>query len=133
VKPLYHNVFASWMYFPQVKAAQTNVRIQYREGTLAVDHDYRVHPVRSMFLRSKVENVLMPLLAELAARDWVRPDWRTRMKKALMCCPLLTIKLADPQTIPSEIAFLGLASAVEMGAESQDARSLIDQVLDEAG
>ena len=29
---------------------------------------------------------------------------------------LLTIKLADPRTLPPEIAFLGLASAVEMGA-----------------
>ena len=132
VKPLYHNVFASWMYYPHAKAAQTTVRVQYGDGTLAIDHDYRVHPVRSMFLQSKVENVLIPLLAELATRDWIRPDWRARMKTALMCCPLLTIKLADPQTIPPEIAFLGLASAVEMGADSHETRSLIDQVLDEA-
>jgi hypothetical protein len=108
------------------------VRVEYADGTLTIDHDYRVHPVRSMFLRSKVENVLVPLLAELAAQNWIRPDWRTRMKTALMCCPLLTIKLADPQSIPAEIALLGLASAVEMGADSQETRSLIDQVLDEA-
>jgi Phosphotransferase enzyme family len=133
VKPLYHNVFASWMYFPHTKAAQTNVRVEYGDDTLAINHDYQVHPVRRMFLRSKVENVLVPLLADLATRDWIRPDWRTRMKMALMCCPLLTIKLANPQTVPSEIAFLGLASAVEMGADSRETRSLIDQVLDEAG
>jgi len=132
VKPLYHNVFASWMYFPHAKAAQTTVRVEYGDGVLAINHDYRVHPVRRMFLRSKVENVLLPLLAELAARDWISPDWRTRVKAALMCCPLLTIRLADPRAIPPEIALLGLASAVEMGADSQETRSLIDQVLDEA-
>ncbi len=132
VKPLYHNVFASWMYFPHAKAAQTTVHVEYGDGVLAINHDYRVHPVRSMFLRSKVENILFPLLAELSARDWIRPDWRIRMKAALMCCALLTIKLSDPQTLPPEIAFLGLASAVEMGADSQETRSLIDQVLDEA-
>ena len=120
------------MYFPRAKAAQTTVHVDYADGVLAINHDYQVHPVRSMFLRSKVENVLLPLLAELTARDWIRPDWRTRMKAALMCCPLLTIKLADPRTLPPEIAFLGLASAVEMGADNQETRSLIDQVLDEA-
>lgn len=132
VKPLYHNVFASWMYFPRVKEAQTTVDVAYDDGTLIINHDYQVHPVRRMFLRSKVENVLVPLLADLAARGWILPDWRARMKSALMCCPLLTIKLADPEAIPAAIAFLGLASAIEMGADSHDRRSLIDQVLDEA-
>lgn len=132
VKPLYHNVFASWMYFPQAKVKQTTVHAGYGDGTITIDHDYLLHPVRRMFLQSKAETVLAPLLADLAAQGWLRPDWRPRLKAALMCCPLLTIRLADHLSIPPEIALLGLASAVEMAAESQGNRSLIDQVLDEA-
>jgi hypothetical protein len=132
VKPLYHNVFASWMYFPRAKAKQTTVHAGYDDGTITIDHDYLLHPVRRMFLQSKAETILAPLLAALAAQGWLRPDWRPRLKAALMCCPLLTIRLADDRSVPPEIALLGLASAVEMAAESQGNRSLIDQILDEA-
>jgi hypothetical protein len=43
----------------------------------------------------------------------------------------LTLNLADAERFPPEISLLGLCMAVEMGAESYDERSLIDQTLDE--
>jgi hypothetical protein len=49
----------------------------------------------------------------------------------LFCCPFLTLNLADEERFPPEIALLGLAMAVEMGAESAGERSLIDRTLDE--
>ncbi len=130
-KPLFHNVFAMWMYFPQVKAEQTKISLD-REGDMwRVEHDYALPPVRDLFLRSKVERVLIPMLRELKRRGWLRADWRAYLKAALMCCPLLTMNLTDDDKFPPEISLLGLTMAVEMGAESSGARSRIDRTLDE--
>ena len=130
-KPLFHNVFAMWMYYPQEKAAITDVRLK-RDGDLwRIDHDYALPPVRTMFLRSKVERVLIPALAALHERGWLRSDWRAYLKASLLCCPLLTMNLTDRAKFPPAIGLLGLAMAVEMGSESAGVRSLIDATLDE--
>lgn len=130
-KPLFHNVFAMWMYFPQVKAAQTQISLTRAGDVWRVEHDYALPPVRLMFLQSKVERVLLPILQELKRRDWLLPEWRAYLKAALFCCPFLTMNLADPAKFPPEISLLGLVMSVEMGAESSGERSLIDRMLDE--
>jgi len=130
-KPLFHNVFAMWMYFPQVKAAQTHITLK-REGQVwRVEHDYALRPVRQMFLRSKVERTLIPVLTELKRCNRLRDDWRAYLKASLFCCPFLTMNLTDGAKFPPAISLLGLAMSVEMGAESTGQRSLIDQTLDE--
>lgn len=130
-KPLFHNVFAMWMYFPREKAASTQVLL-HREGAIwHVEHDYEIHPVREMFLNSKIERVLIPMLHELREKGWLRDDWRAFLKAALFCCPLLTMNLADADKFPPSISLLGVAMAVEMGDESAGERSRIDQALDE--
>jgi hypothetical protein len=83
-----------------------------------------------MFLESKVERVLIPILKLLKEKDCLRPDWRSYLKAALFCCPFLTMNLADENKFTPEISLLGLAMAVEMGAESIGKRSLIDRTLD---
>lgn len=130
-KPLFHNVFAMWMYFPREKAAQMNISLAGQGDVWQVQHDYGLHPVRQMFLMSKVERVLVPTLRELDGRGWLNADWRRYLKAALFCCPFLTMNLADSEKFPPEISLLGLTMAVEMGAESQGQRSIIDRVLDE--
>ncbi|MCB9451805.1 MAG: phosphotransferase [Anaerolineaceae bacterium] len=130
-KPLFHNVFAMWMYFPQEKQQQTPISLQVDGHTWRVTYDYALHPVRSMFWESKVERVLLPILIELKQRGWLRPDWRAYLKAALFCCPFLTMNLADSGRFPAEISLLGLAMAVEMGAESHGERSLLDRTLDQ--
>jgi hypothetical protein len=129
-KPLFHNVFAMWMYFPHVKIE--NIRIDFeRDADLwVVHHNYTLHPVREMFLQSKVKHVLVPVLRDLRQRDWLRLDWRDYLKAALYCCPLLTMNLTDIGKFPPEISLLGLTMAVEMGAESRGNQSLIDRILD---
>jgi hypothetical protein len=84
-----------------------------------------------MFLHSKIERTLIPILGELKRRGWLRPDWRAYLKVALFCCPFLTMNLTDDSKFPPEISLLGLAMSVEMGAESTGERSLIDRTLDE--
>jgi hypothetical protein len=130
-KPLFHNVFAMWLYYPHEKAAGMEITLE-RSEVWRVEHNYVLHPVRQMFLESKVQRVLMPVLYALNHRGWLRPDWRRYLKSALFCCPFLTMNLADSNRFPPSISLLGLTMAVEMGAESYGKRSFIDAVLDEA-
>lgn len=130
-KPLFHNVFAMWMYFPHEKAASTTIRLNIDGDVWRVEHDYVLHPVRHMFQSSKVERVLIPILRDLRDRGWLREDWRAYLKAALFCCPLLTMNLTDAAKFPPSISLLGLTMAVEMGGESEEVRSRIDTLLDE--
>jgi hypothetical protein len=129
-KPLFHNIFAMWMYFPQVKQATTPISLLWEGQRVGVQYEYHLPPLRHMFLRSKVDRVLVPLVAALREQNRLRDDWRAYLKAALFCCPFLTLNLADGGRFPPEISLLGLAMAVEMGAESQGKRSLIDRTLD---
>lgn len=132
VKPLFHNVFAMWMYFPQVKNGQTRVQFAITSQTIEIDHTYALPLIRHTFLKSKVERVLIPTLRQLQSLQKLRPDWRQYLKDALFCCPFLTMNLLDSERFPPAISLLGLAMSVEMGAESMGQRSLIDMCLDQA-
>jgi hypothetical protein len=93
-----------------------------------------------MFFRSKVERVLKPLVAELHRRDVMHSGsktepapraWQSLLKSALMCCPLLTMNLADRARFPPEIGLLGLCYTVQMGLESAaETRNPFDGHLD---
>ena len=130
-KPLFHNVFAMWMYFPEIKAQQTRISMQTDGGYWYVDYQYELPSIRQLFLESKVQRVLIPILRHLKSSDILRPDWRSFLKAALFCCPFLTMDLSDHEKFPPAISLLGLAMSVEMGAESNNKRSRIDHVLDE--
>jgi hypothetical protein len=130
-KPLYHNVFCMWMYYPQEKATELEIYTDVRDKILHIDHNYKIHPIRSMFLESKVERVLIPTLRLLKDRGWLPRDWRAYLKAALFCCPFLTKNLTDSTKFPAEITSLGLSQAIEMGAESNGRRSLVDQIFDD--
>ncbi|HEV2583087.1 MAG TPA: HAD hydrolase-like protein [Ktedonobacteraceae bacterium] len=166
VKPLFHNIFATWMYFPREVARDVCVTVSLKQGSdghpergeglqdggichpersegsnagareilrcaqddnieeggnakegdiIEVKHDFTLTAVRQAILRAKVEHLLRPLVAELAARVALPDDWREIVQLALMCCPLLTINLADGERFPPEISWLGLSLAVQMG------------------
>lgn len=126
-KPLFHNVFAMWMYHPQEMLAKTQISLEIKDDTWYVNYEYPLHPIRQMFLESKVNRVLLPYLSfELNP-----VSWRPFLKAALFCCPFLTMNLTDNERFPPEISLLGLAMSVEMGAESREKRSLIDRTLDD--
>jgi len=101
-----------------------------RGESFIVQHDYALHPVREMFLESKLNHVVIPLFRELHREGLLPDNWREYLKAALFCCPFLTMNLADSQKFPAEISLVGLAMAVEMGSESKNKRSKIDRVLD---
>ena len=132
VKPIFHNVFAMWMYFPNIKEKHTLIEVEIRNDTLNVHYDYALHPVRRMFLDSKFNRVLIPILQKLQAGGQLRSDWRRYIKLALMCCPLLTMNLTDVNKFPPSISLLGLAMTIEMGSESSIQHSLIDSYFNQA-
>jgi len=130
-KPLFHNVFAMWMYFPRVIADELKITLERDDARWIITHNYALHPVRAMFLESKIYHMLERLVPFLKARNELRSDWRGYLKAALFCCPFLTMNLADTAKFPPQIALLGLSMAIEMGSESAGQRSLIDQALDD--
>ncbi len=130
VKPLYHNVHAMWMYFPQRWAQQNKISLARKEHEFVVTYPDRLPAIREMFWQSKTERVLIPLLQELRKRGWLRSDWRAYLQAALACCPLLTMNLADGQRFPPPAALLGLAQVIEMGGRSYAGDSRVERWLD---
>jgi len=129
-KPLFHNVFAIWMYFPKEIAAELSINWEIKNGKMVVEHDFKPSPIRVGFLRSKIERVLKPLLAELQSKNWLNPSWREYLKLALFCCPFLTMNLSDRLKFPPEITLLGLAMSVEMGSSTfGDVDSFLDEAI----
>jgi hypothetical protein len=132
-KPLFHNVFAIWMYFPQEIAKDLTIKCEVVGDRIVVEHDFVPTAVRVALLRSKLERVLYPLVRELQQRNCLESGWREDLKLALFCCPFLTMNLSDRQKFPPEITLLGLAMSIEMGSTSLgEARSLLDAELDRA-
>ena len=129
-KPLFHNVFAMWMYYPNEINARTKITFRAEGDTWHVDYDYPLPPIRQIFLDSKIKAALLPTIVLLKDKGMLREDWRAYLKAALFCCPFLTMNLTDDTRFPPEISLMGLAMAIEMGAESKGKRSVIDMWLD---
>lgn len=130
VKPLYHNVHAMWMYFPDVLEGERGATLDIQDNTFVVTYPAPLHSVRDMFHNSKTQHTLIPLLRMLRERDWLRSDWRAYLQAGLACCPLLTMDLANSERFPPAIALLGLAHVVEMGANSEG-KSQVEMWLDD--
>jgi hypothetical protein len=120
-----------WMYFPQIKTNGLHINMKYEDAVISVEHDYALHPIREMFLASKLQHVVIPLLGKLNKEQLLPINWREILKAALFCCPFLTMNLADEGKFPPEISLLGLAMSVEMGSDSKLRRSKIDRTLDQ--
>lgn len=118
-KPLFHNVFAMWMYHPHYFDERVTVSIERDGDEWRLEHNFLPHPIRQMFLNSKIERVLKPTLQLLSEKGWLRDDWQAYLKSALMCCPLLTMNLTDANRFPASISLIGFAMAMEMGSSAE--------------
>ena len=113
IKPLFHNVFATWMYFPYEIDRDMQITVEIRDTMLVVNHSYTLTPLRKELLQTKEMYLLSPLLERLGVN--LPDDWLAMMQSALMCCPLLTMNLFDTTRMPTSIGWLGLSLAVLMG------------------
>ncbi|GAC1392837.1 MAG: hypothetical protein NVS4B11_19040 [Ktedonobacteraceae bacterium] len=115
IKPLFHNVFATWMYFPLEAAQACHIAISVDNTTIVVNHDYTLTPIRQAILQTKEAYLLKPLITQLRSLNALADDWLEIMQSALLCCPLLTMNLIDTKRMPPSIGWLGFALAVFMG------------------
>jgi len=115
VKPLFHNIFATWMYFPYEFAQDLQLSLVSREKTIEITHNFGLTAVRQAILQAKTDSLLRPLLAELDARGALPTNWQEVLQLALLCCPLLTVNLADSERMPPAISWLGLSLAAQVG------------------
>lgn len=115
VKPLFHNVFAMWMYFPEQIEQSLSLNVKLAGTHIIVEHNYHLTPVRQALLQVKQEELLRPLLTELRERQALPEDWQEIINLALMCCPLLTVDLFDQSKRSVQIGWLGLTQAVQLG------------------
>lgn len=118
IKPLYHNVFATWMYFPQEVVRDLELSVSVHAKQIHIEHNYALTPVRQAIASTKREYLLHPLMSLLKTQGVWHDSDEEMLKLALMCCPLLTINLLDAQRIPPAITWLGLVHAVQLGQAS---------------
>ena len=142
VKPLFHNVFARWMYFPEEVDRGLQLSVRRGAGVLEIEHSFVVSPIRERILRSKVERTLRPLLHTLRSRKLLAEDWREFLLSGLFCCPSLTVNLVLPRAsrgtlgerYSPAIRALAWSLCIEVGANSSRGtnhiRSLISEILD---
>jgi hypothetical protein len=117
IKPMFHNIFATWMYFPSEveKELSLAVRLDNRGKRIAIEHTFSWSPIRQAILQTKDRYLLNPLVDWLRSINALPKNWQEIVQSALMCCPLLTINLIDRQRFPAVIGWLGFTLAVLMG------------------
>lgn len=143
-KPLFHNVFARWMYHPEEVFNEFELTWRLTDRTIEIEHTFRPSYVREQILNSKVELVLVPTLEFLRSSGSLRADWNDYLRSAMFCCPFLTVNLlakhvangtlSERYLLP--IKLLGLCMAVELGSASRRGNSpmtgLIDRIFSES-
>ena len=133
VKATFHNVFAHpfWLYHPEEAAERITVEFDYGSEVVSVRNDIVLSPLRREILDSMAELAWAPLLAELSRRGELPVNWRSTVRAALWCCPLLVTNLVS-RTRPESIRHLGLARVVMAGSEpvagSDDVSRFLDSV-----
>lgn len=138
VKATFHNVFAHplWLYHPAEAIQRYTVRVSLAGDRIVVDHDWDLPPLRRGFLDLKVEHVWRPLVAALAARGELPPDWRRVVRLALFCCPTLVMNLsagaahgATAGRLPAMSA-LSFALSLMAGSEPENGADPFSEFLD---
>ena len=124
VKATFHNILAhpAWLYDAAEAARLFQAAARVKDGTIEIETDWRLSPLRRGFLDGKATRLWRPLLLELQARALLREDWREALRSALFCCPALVMDLAaggagghNPVS-----SVIGLAVAVMAGSEPVD-------------
>ena len=113
-KPLFHNVFAQWMYFPKESDAEGSMAVNVGEGHIDVEYSSSLPPLRQGILDIKRGSLIQPLAAWLEDEGGLTSGLRP-LELALMCCSLLTMNLADKSRFPGSVGWFGMALAVQMG------------------
>ena len=138
-KPLFHNIFARWMYFPDQVVSEFTLDYSVRGSNIDIEHNFRPTALRLAHLKTRVENVLRPTVALLKKHDALDDSWRSFVRSALFCCPFLTVNLLSEyvangtlsERYQAPIKLLGLSMAVELGATEHEGANSFTDIIDE--
>ncbi len=138
-KPLFHNVFARWMYYPEQVIHEFDLKFDLHGDRIVIEHSFKPSVLRLGHLKTRVDNVLRPTVALLNGTGDFDDSWRSFVRSALFCCPFLTVNLFAeyvPNGTLSEryklpIKLLGLAMAVELGAMAHKGSNQLTDIIDE--
>lgn len=137
-KPLFHNVFARWMYYPAQVDQEFSLEMVVHDSVIEITHNFEISDLRAAFLESKVRHVLQPTLELLHSRGLLRSDWKTYLRSALFCCPFLTVNLFAPykangslsERYSLSVRMLGLSMAVEMGCGVHEGGNFMTRLIE---
>lgn len=115
VKPFFHNVFATWMYFPQEVEKDLQISVHVQDSRIIIEHNYALTPVRRAILEAKRSHLLPGVIELLRERESLPENWEEIVRMALLCCPLLTVNLLDDSKRSAAICWLGLSQTMQMG------------------
>jgi hypothetical protein len=128
VKPTYHNALAHpfWLYHPD---EATPVAAEEDDEWVHVLDPLQLSPLRRAILDSAVENVWVPLLSAMSARQLLPTDWRQTVRLALAMCPLLVTNLVDPRR-SAAVRLLGLMQVAVAASEPSVGTDALTEALD---
>ena len=138
-KPLFHNHFARWMYFPEQVDKEFDLSYSLQGDQISIEHSYAVSSLRKQLLRIKIKEVVKPLIAHLHGKKMLDGDWRRYLRCAMFCCPFLTVNLLAPavaggtlsERYSLTIKLLALSMAVELGCENRTGSNQFAELIDE--
>ena len=100
-------------------------------GTLAIETDWALTPVRQALLSAKADLVWKPLLLDLKARGLLPADWREVIRLALFLCPTLVMNLRAGATTHTETSSaIAFAVAAMVGSEPETGEDEMSAFLD---
>lgn len=133
VKTTFHNILAHplWLYDPEEAAERFAATASYRDGTLTIDTDWALTPVREELLRVKAERTWNPLLQDLHDRNLLPADWREVIRLGLFLCPTLVMNLRAGSGRHNPISSaIGFANVIRVGSEPNTGTDFVAEFLD---
>jgi hypothetical protein len=134
VKATFHNALAHpfWLYHPEEAAGRSTIEITVGDGTVEVNDDAAMSRLRHQVLDSVAHNVWAPMLGQMHGRSMLPPNWRSIVRSALFCCPMLVTNLVD-EARPVPVRYLALGRAVAAGSEPAGGDDAVSSFLDQVG
>lgn len=140
VKPLFHNIFAHplWLYNAKEADINLDVSAEVKDGTLYVQHNWALSPLREKFLESKAENFWTPVLKALKAKNQLDDNWETFVRAALFCCPTLVMNLRShagtaQNAHTEQTSLLGLSIAMMLAAKPTNGTDSVNEFFKTIG
>jgi hypothetical protein len=136
-KPLFHNVFARWMYYPEQVSEEITLTHKIVGDRIIIEHSFKPSKLKTEFFQSRKQNIIGPLLSLLEEQKLLADNWHQYLRAALFCCPFLTVNLfADrvpngtlSERYPMSIKLLGLSMAMELGASESQGHSYLSDMI----